>query len=324
MKSTAIACAKIAFIKYWGKRDEILRLPLNSSVSMNLDSLYSETTVEFSDDLGGDELTVDGVRLGEDPGRISAHLDRVRALAGINTRARVASRNNFPVATGLASSASGFAALTVAAADAAGLKLSEKELSILARQGSGSACRSVPAGFVEWVKGDSGATSFATSLFGPEYWNIVDVIAIVSREAKETGSTGGQKIAATSPFLPARLQNIGEKINNIKEYIAAKNFPAFGKLMEAEAMELHAIAMTSSPSLVYWRPKTVELIKKIWELRNQGLEVYFTIDAGPNVHIIIEDKNLGALMSEFRERGDVTTIIARPGSGAKLAEQHLF
>ncbi|MCU0653416.1 MAG: diphosphomevalonate decarboxylase [Candidatus Pacebacteria bacterium] len=325
MKATAKAYSNIAFIKYWGKTDEYLRLPANSSVSMNLDSLYTTTTVEFSRNLKSDEITLDGTKLDNGPGRISTHLDRVRALAGIDTRARVSTQNNFPASTGLASSASGFAALTLAAAKAAELNLSEKELSILARLGSGSACRSIPAGFVEWSKGGSSESSHAVSLFGPDHWNIADAVAVVSRGAKTTGSTAGQKLAASSPFFRARLESVGKKIDNIKKYLAEKDFTAFGELLESEALELHAIALTSTPALIYWQPETLALIKLVQQWRNRGLECYFTIDAGPNVHIFTEGKNRDALVAKLKEIDGVENVIAnRPGKGAESIDTHLF
>src|SRR3989344_2439626 len=175
MKSTAIAPSNIAFTKYWGRKDEKLRLPMNGSISMCLSNLLTTTTVEFSEKLKADDIIINGERREKEALKVSKHLDRIRKLAGISTYAKVVSQNSFPTATGLSSSASGFAALTVAGAKAAGLNLSEKELSILARQGSGSACRSIPDGFVEWIDGDTSETSYAISLYPPEHWHIVDV-----------------------------------------------------------------------------------------------------------------------------------------------------
>src|SRR3989344_2976508 len=156
MKETAIAPSNIAFTKYWGRKDELLRLPENGSVSMSLSNLLTTTTVEFSKDYEKDEVIINGKTPKDiEIERVVTHLDRVRKLAKINLKAKVSSNNNFPIAVGLSSAASGFAALTLAASKAAGLNLSEKELSILARQASGSACRSIPNGFVEWLDGNT-------------------------------------------------------------------------------------------------------------------------------------------------------------------------
>src|SRR3989304_6673895 len=169
-KATAIAPSNIAFTKYWGRKDEVLRLPENGSISMCLSDLLTTTTVEFSENYTKDEVIINGggLEAGEAE-RVIKHLDRVRKMANISLKAKVVSNNNFPTGTGLSSSSSGFAALTLAASKAAGLNLSEKELSILARQGSGSACRSIPDGFVEWLDGDTNETSYAVSLYPPSF-----------------------------------------------------------------------------------------------------------------------------------------------------------
>ena len=164
-KITARAYSNIAFIKYWGRKDEILRLPTNGSISMNLSNLFTTTTVEFSSQYTADEITINGKKDELMNNRVIRHLDIVRKLKKVETRAKVVSINNFPTGTGLSSSASGFAALTLAAAKSIGLHLSEKELSILARQGSGSACRSIPNGFVEWENGEKSEDSYAKTIF---------------------------------------------------------------------------------------------------------------------------------------------------------------
>lgn len=178
MKATAVAPSNIAFIKYWGTKDDVLRLPKNGSISMNLSNLLTTTTVEFNPDFYQDIVTVDNEQKVIEGNRVIKHLDRIRSLAKIDYKAKVVSNNNFPSSKGLSASASGFAALTVAGAAAAGLKLSEEELSILARQGSGSACRSIPDGFVEWLDGDTSETSYSVSLYKPDYWDIVDIVEI--------------------------------------------------------------------------------------------------------------------------------------------------
>src|SRR3990167_337608 len=208
MKATATAPSNIAFIKYWGRKDETLRLPENGSLSMNLSALQTTTTVEFSPDYTEDHIEINGTRESNESSRAVKHLDRVRALAKISDFAKVVTKNNFPTGTGLSSSASGFAALTVAAASAAGLQLSEKDLSVLARQGSGSACRSIPDGFIEWLDGDTSETSYATQIFLPNWWNIADVVAIVSESKKEVSTSTGQQSAQSSPFMPVRLRRM--------------------------------------------------------------------------------------------------------------------
>ena len=212
MKATAIAPSNIAFTKYWGKKDEVLRLPENGSISMCLSNLLTTTTVEFSPDFDKDEIIINGGGVeGGEAERVIKHLDRVRKMAGISDKAKMVSNNNFPSGTGLSSSASGFAALTLAASKAAGLNLPEKELSILARQGAGSACRSIPSGFVEWLDGDTSDTSFAVQIFPPNYWAIADVVAVVSEGRKEVATSAGHAMAQSSPFMKTRLTHIKEK-----------------------------------------------------------------------------------------------------------------
>lgn len=325
MKVTAIAPSNIAFIKYWGKKDEVLRLPENGSISMNVSNLLTTTTVEFSRTFKEDLVMRNGKKESIENNRTLKHIERIRKLAGITTKVKVITENNFPTSTGLSSSASGFAALTMAASAAAGLTLSEKELSILARQGSGSACRSIPDGFVEWLDGNTSETSYATSLYAPDYWDIVDVVAIVSMEKKDVATSEGQKLATSSPFFALRQSQMKEKITTIKELMKKKDFPAFGELVEAEALELHAIMLTSTPSLIYWLPGTLRVMKAVKKWRNKGLQVYFTINTGQDVHLICQKKDAKKVSELVLQISDVKkTIINTPAKGAYLTEKHLF
>ncbi len=325
MKATAIAPANVGLIKYWGRKNEELKLPENGSISVNLSNLKTTTTVEFCEEQRADDVIINGVRVADESSRVIKHVDRIRKLAKINTRVKVISQNNFPSSTGLSSSSSGFAALTVATVKAASLDLSQKELSILARLASGSACRSIPDGFVEWLPGAANETSYSKSLFAPDYWKISDVIAIVSDGAKEVSSTEGQKLVGTSPFYPTRLSHISEKIKLIKKFIKEKNFTSFGELIETEALELHAIMLTSNPSLIYWTPGTLKIMKVVKKWRLEGLQVYFTINTGQNIHLFCELENEKRLVSELKKISDVKDIIINyPSIGARLSDKHLF
>lgn len=325
MKSTAVAPSNIAFIKYWGRKDEKLRLPENASISMNLSNLLTTTTVEFSKTFKEDEIIINGVKEKNEGSRAIKHLDKIRSLAKINFKVKVKTRNNFPTGTGLSSSASGFAALTVAACTAAGLKLSEKELSILARVGSGSACRSIPDGFVEWLDGDTSETSYGISLYPENYWDIVDVVVVVSKNKKEISTTEGQKLASSSPFFPVRLERIKEKIKLIKKYLKEKDFKNFGELVEAEALELHAIMLTSIPSLIYWLPGTLKVMHAVKRWRQEGLQVYFTLNTGQDIHLICQKKDQELVTKKAKEISDVQrTIINYPSKGAHIVDSHLF
>ncbi|MEK7185760.1 MAG: diphosphomevalonate decarboxylase [Patescibacteria group bacterium] len=325
MKATAIAPSNIAFIKYWGKKDEVLRLPVNGSISMNLSNLLTTTTVEFDPKLKKDLVIINGKKEKEEGSRVIKHLDRIRKMAKIKTKSKVVSESNFPSSTGLSSSASGFAALSLAGSKAAGLNLSEKELSILAREGSGSASRSIPDGFVEWLDGETSDASYSVSISPPDHWDIADVVVVLSDKKKDVSTTKGQTTADSSPFFQTRIQNIDKKIKLCKKYIQEKNFTRFGELLEAEALELHAIMLTSSPSLIYLLPESIEVIKAVRKWRSEGLEVYFTLNTGQNVHLICQKKD-AVRVSDLAQRLGIVkkTIINYPARGACVSEKHLF
>jgi diphosphomevalonate decarboxylase len=325
-KATAVAHSNLAFIKYWGNRDARLRLPLNDSLSMNLDALFTQTTVLFDDGLSEDQIII-GEEEAKGPARerVVEHLDRVRAEAHANAKARVVSRSNFPQGTGLASSASGFAALTVAATRAAGLELDERALSVLARQGSGSACRSIPGAFVEWIASTSSATSYAHSIALAEHWDLRDVVVITTRVAKEVGSSDGHLAALSSPFMRERLSRLPARFHRAKRALLGRDLPALGPEIEAEAIELHFIAMTSRPPIFYWSPEMVRVIQAARAWHEGGLQVYFTLDAGPNVHLICEGRDADTVAANAREVPEVQqVIVGGVGGAAHLIDTHLF
>jgi diphosphomevalonate decarboxylase len=321
-KATAVACANIAFIKYWGKRDAALNLPANSSLSMNLETLTTVTTVEFSPGYDDDVIILDGRELqGESRRRIVAHLDRVRDMAGLQARARVISENSFPTGAGLASSASGFAALSLAASKAAGLELSERELSILARFGSGSACRSIPGGFTEWTAGTTSEDSFARQIASAEHWDLRDVIAIVSTSHKQVGSTEGHALAPTSHLHQARVASVPDRLAQAKAALLGKDFANLGRLIEEDAVSMHAVMMTSRPPIYYWLPTSMELIHEVQNWRAEVLEVYFTFDAGPNVHLICQAADQAEVKRRLEDiEGVLEVIVSGPGPGARVIE----
>src|SRR5512147_172121 len=231
--ATAQASPNIAFIKYWGNRDNTLRIPMNSSISMNLDGLTTRTTVSFQPSLAFDELIINGHEVtGAGLDRVSYILDIVRDMAKIPDHAEIMTENNFPAGAGIASSASAFAALALAGSKAAGLSLSEPELSRLARRGSGSASRSIPGGFVEWQAGTDDDDSFAFSIAGPGHWDLVDCVAIVSASHKKTGSTEGHSIAPTSPLQAARVADAPRRLDLCRKAILNCDFDSFASIVE--------------------------------------------------------------------------------------------
>jgi diphosphomevalonate decarboxylase len=320
--ATAQAFANIAFIKYWGNRDNTLRLPSNGSISMNLDGLYTRTTVSFQPSLPYDELIINGHETtGKGLDRISHILDIIRGMANIKDWAEVISENNFPSGAGIASSASAFAALALAGSRAAGLNLSERELSRLARRGSGSAARSIPGGFVEWQAGTSDEDSFAFSVAPPDHWQLVDCVAIVTAAHKKTGSTEGHSVAWTSPLQAARVEDAPRRLDICRKAILECDFNAFASIVEHDSDMMHAVMMTSTPSLHYWKPETIRVIEATRQWRNEGIPVCYTIDAGANVHVLCLEPEAQIIDKRLRElQGVQDVLVARAGGPARIVE----
>ena len=320
--ATARANPNLAFIKYWGNRDNTLRLPSNGSISMNLDGLYTRTTVSFQPSLPYDELIINGHEvMGHGLDRISYILDIIRGMADIHERAEVMSENNFPSGAGIASSASAFAALALAGSQAAGLNLSERELSRLARRGSGSAARSIPGGFVEWRVGTSDEDSCAYSIAPGDYWNLVDLIAVVSASHKKTGSTEGHAIAPTSPLQAARVADASRRLDLCRDAIQKRDFSSFASIVEHDSDMMHAVMMTSTPALHYWKPASVSVMRAVRAWRLDGLPACYTVDAGANVHVITLESEAHAVEKRLREIGGVEEVlVARAGGPARIVE----
>jgi diphosphomevalonate decarboxylase len=318
--AAAQAHPNIAFIKYWGNRDSALRIPLNGSISMNLDGLITRTTVSFQPSLPFDELIINGHEV-TGPGleRVAYVLDLIRGMAKITDRAEVMTENNFPSGAGIASSASAFAALALAGSKAAGLDLNERELSRLARRGSGSASRSIPGGFVEWQAGTTDEDSFAFSIAPANHWGLVDLIAVVSAAHKKTGSTEGHAAAPTSPLQAARVNDAPRRLEICRKAILEKDFNSFASIVELDSDMMHAVMMTSTPALHYWNPVSLAVMDAVRARRADGLPACYTVDAGANVHVItleseaqIVEKNLRAIS------GVHDVLVARAGGAAKI------
>jgi diphosphomevalonate decarboxylase len=318
--ATAQAFPNIAFIKYWGNRDSALRLSANGSISMNLEGLFTRTTVSFQPSLALDELIINGRDvMGKGLERVAAILDIVRQGAGMSLRAEVVSENNFPTGAGIASSASAFAALALAATRAAGLEWPESAISRLARLGSGSASRSIPSGFVEWKMGTGDEDSFAVSIAPPEHWDLADCVAIVAAGHKATGSTEGHALAPTSPLQAARVADAPRRLDICRRAILERDFSALAGIIELDSDMMHAVMMTSQPQLFYWKPATLAVMEAVRSWRWDGLQAAYTIDAGPNVHVICPQAEMDAVTSLLREIPAVTDVLtATVGGPASL------
>lgn len=325
-KKTATSPANIAFIKFWGKKNPKLNIPYNNSISMNLDRCLTTTTVHFLDSLKNDEVFIDCKKTdGEVKDRVIRFLDIVRSWAKIKSKAKVSSVNNFPSDAGIASSASAFSALALAASASAGLKLTKKKLSILARLGSGSASRSVVDGFSEWKKGTTSNNSYAFEIAKPSFWDLRDIVVVVSAEKKEKSSTEGHSIATTSPYFEKRQKELIKRTKNLKKAFLAKNIDIFGKLLEEEAIDLHVMAMTSKPPIFYLNSTTFSVIQTLIALRKNGVKGFYTMDAGPNVHIICRQIDVEVINRTIKKISGVkSTIINKAGMGSRLTNNHLF
>ncbi len=319
---SAIAHPNIAFIKYWGNRYPVLRLPANGSISMNLGGLFTRTQVCFNSGLDRDILVLNWrPESGRAFQRVSQHLDRIRRMAGIQEYAEVISDNNFPMGAGIASSASAFASLTLAASVAAGLNLDERQLSRLARLGSGSACRSIPEGFVEWLAGESDMDSYAHSIAPARHWALVDCIAILSQEHKSIGSTEGHELAETSPLQAARLAQIPAHLEQCRRAVVERDFDRLARVVELDSNLMHAVIMTSSPPVIYWQPATLTVMEMVRGWRSQGIPACYTIDAGPNVHVICEAWAADEVEERLRDIPGVSQVLRASVGGAAYLEQ---
>jgi len=307
-------------------------LPLNASISMTLDRCVTQCTAEL---IQGDQ---DEIWLAEAQGgftapetdfrrRIKLHLDRMRRWAGRDERFRVATRNTFPTAGGLASSASGFAALTLAAAGDLGRDdAPSAELSRLARiSGSGSASRSVLGGYVEWPAGGDEQGSEAVQLAGAEHWDLRDVIAVVEIGPKSVPSLEGHRRAVTSPYFSRRLELLPERLAKVRRAIAERNLELLGPVLEEEAVDLHLVAMSSRPPIFYWAPGTVAVLRTVRELRQEGLAAWATMDAGANVHVICDADSEEDVAERLEGLSAVGFVIQDSvGSGPETDTEHLF
>jgi diphosphomevalonate decarboxylase len=330
VQAVAQAGANIALVKYWGKRDDgPLNLPAVGSLSITLDALWTRTDVSFDALDGADEFVLNGHRNNKQARRVSATLDHLRLLAraaGITAgRACVRSENNFPTGAGLASSASGFAALVVAANAALGMDLPPERLSALARQGSGSAARSIFGGFVEMARGDAddGSDAVAMPLMESTDWPLEVVVAITATGEKATGSTDGMNLTArTSPYWQAWLSSQEADLAEARAAVLARDFERLALISEFSCLKMHGLALSASPGLAYWNGATMECLHLVRALRKQGLAVFFTIDAGPQLKAVCSPAHAGQVRAALADvPGVMQTLHTRLGSGARVIDR---
>ncbi len=321
MHSEAIAHPNIALIKYWGNREQALRIPANGSISLTLGGLDNRMSVRFDGSLESDTLVIN-----EAPAapamieRASKHLDLLRTMAQVTDRAELVSETNFPLGAGIASSAAAFAAITIAAASALQLELNPEELSRIARRGSGSAARSIQGGFVELLAGDSDKTSFAQQIAPEDHWPIVNLVVIVDDQVKHTGSSTGHSLAASSPLQESRVADAPRRLQACRYAILERDFPSLTQIVERDSDMMHAIMMTSEPPLHFWTGATLQVMAAVRDLREEGISVCYTIDAGPNVHCLCLPESERDVLQALTgyENASWTVLRAQAGPAARV------
>jgi diphosphomevalonate decarboxylase len=327
-KATATAHPNIALVKYWGKRDEKLVLPHQSSLSITIAPFEVTTTVQFGVDR--EQVTLNRRPAeGKELERILSAIVRARSAVRHSLGpVRVESIGNFPSAAGLASSAAAFAALSATARAAAGLPWNERECSILARQGSGSACRSIRGGVCVWRRGRrrDGADSFAEQIFPERHWPGLRLLSVLLvAEEKEVGSREGMRRSVeTSPFYSAWAADAEAEVPRATACIAAKDLAGLGQIAERNAWRMHAVALSADPTLCYLAPATVGLISQLARERGRGLPAWFTLDAGPNPFLLTDAEHEQDVERLARACGALEVTSCTAGGDARLINQHLF
>jgi diphosphomevalonate decarboxylase len=321
MQATAIAHPNIALIKYWGKRDIERNIPAVGSLSITLDGLTTTTSVFFDSELGEDEFLLGGSAAPAMAGRVTHCLDLVRERVGVETRARVESDNDFPTAAGLASSASGFAALVVAANAALGAGIERADLADLARRASGSSARSIFGGFVELRLTPDGPNPTETGqILQPSDWPLRVAVAVTDPGPKEIGSTEGMvRTEQTSPFYSDWLDTSEEDLAEARSAIERRDIEALAEVSESSCLKMHAVMLSARPGLVYWNGATVACIRRVRELRADGVPVFFTIDAGPQVKAVCAPDAFDRVAAELAAIEGVQQVLASGlGEGARV------
>jgi diphosphomevalonate decarboxylase len=323
-QATAIAHPNIALVKYWGKSDIERNIPAVGSLSITLDALTTTTTVRFDPGLEHDRFLLDGREVPKMGERVAACLDRVRHRGNSGLRAVVESSNDFPTAAGLASSASGFAALVVAADAALGLGLGRAELADLARQASGSAARSLYGGFAEIELADRNGVREARThhVLGPDEWPLRIVVAVVEAGPKAVGSTEGMlRTERTSPYYASWVDSSAADLEDARRAIEGRDFQALADTSESSCLKMHAVMLSARPGLVYWKPATVDCIRLVRALRTGGTPVFFTIDAGPQVKAVCLPDAADVVARELAAVPGVHQVLESGlGEGARVVE----
>lgn len=314
MRATAKAQPNIALIKYWGKRDTIRNLPAVGSISITLADLYTTMSVDFDTSLGSDVLVVNGADNSSMLPRVSRCLSSV--VGAERDHARIESEGNFPIAAGLASSASAFAALVVAADAAAGRENTRAQLASLAGQASGSAARSLLGGFAELR--NAGDDIVVSELCGPDDWPLRVVVAVTATGPKPVGSTEAMEVSRnTSPFYDRWIEQQDADLVEARAAIAGRDFARLASVAEHNCLKMHSVMWGSRPPMIYWNSITLACMQTIRELQAAGVAVFFTIDAGPQVKAVCEPAATAAVQQALAGTPGVEQVLVSGlGQGA--------
>lgn len=321
----ARAHTNIALIKYWGKADEDLILPTNNSLSVSLERFYTETKVTFSESYTEDTLVLNGETVNAaESKKITRFMDMLRAKTNTTLYSYIESENFVPTAAGLASSASAYAALASACNEALQLGWSDKELSRLARRGSGSASRSIFGGFVEWEKGYDDTTSYSFPI-DADRWedDLAMIFVVINNKSKKVSSRAGMSLTRdTSRFYQYWLDHVDEDIAAVKEAISRKDFKGLGEVIEANGLRMHATNLGAQPPFTYLVPESYQAMEVVHQCRELGYPCYFTMDAGPNVKILVEKHNQAHVIEQLHQHFEPHQIIASDitRSGVEIIE----
>lgn len=321
MKATAVAHAIQGLVKYHGLKNPRLRIPYHDSISVCIKALKTTTTVEASESAKENEITVNGKEVtGRDRERAEIVLDKLRKLAKHSAAFKVVSENSLRTGKGLGFSASGFAALGLAASAALGLRLDGTSLSEIVRLGAGSSTRSLAGGFAIWYS-SKGGRSYAEELEVPESMPFSMVIVPIASDVK-TDEAHGEVLS--SPLFKARLRNISLLIREMRKAILKADVAAIGQLAEEDTLNLHAITMTGKSRMVLWEPETVRIIKEVIRLREEGTPAWYSMDTGPSVFINTHRENASMVVKRMREIGFKNAFISGVGGKPFLSRNDLF
>ena len=334
---TATAPSNIALIKYWGKSDAALNWPANDSLSMTLSRTKTTTTARINEHAATKEqhsLAFSGHEARRPTEKTVRFLEWLRGEVSQFGQAKgalaITTQNTFPSSCGIASSASGFAALTIAAAgawlgkdslaDLEATGVTTELLSNWARRGSGSACRSIHGGYVLWERGETPNDQGIKTVFSPSYWQLADLIVLIDQSAKQVSSSDGHTRAFTSPMMRPRLDALPQRLQQVAAAIESRNLEKLGDAIEQEAIEMHDIMKTSTPRTEYFGSPTVVFLDWLRESRKRGdFHAWFTLDAGPNPHLICRPEDSANIRSRIQARFPGTPVMEDvTGEGASL------